>query len=458
MKRKFTTKTIRWDITAKCNLACNHCYIPRTEATDLETSAIIRILSIALSNGLRELNLSGREPTMRHDLPQIIEWCQSHNVRVNIVTNGTLVDKKILLSIIDGLSIIAYSLDGPNATIHNRLRGNGTFDKTMQNITQCVNYAKRNNHNISIGISSTLTKYNHLHIAEMVELGESLGIDYLAINPVIFCGSANLSKAALNLQNQEISCAFEKICMVYAKVKPSFRLHLGILPKEAQLLNLKYDLDLPVVQNGCIAGTTVYITPDGKAYPCYMLPPIAQVMSSMKKYLQPWNIQEEPISYALRYFTPFLNFIGSNSQENNRICMSCEDKPICKPCPLLAKFDSESLKRCSTANKQIASLMPNLQDSMVPTFRENVQCDIKDNSAIFHLKRTDYASKKIYEVNALSRYLISLIRIGLSVFDIRTLVVKKYRELPLHNVYAQLRRVLLCLWKDRIIYFRHSDD
>jgi len=453
----FSTKVIRWDITTKCNLACQHCYIPSSEVPDLDTSAIIRILKIALATGLHELNLSGREPTMRNDLRQIIDWCQSRNVRVNMVTNGTLLNKRILLPIVAGLSIISYSLDGPSATVHDRIRGHGNFERTVKNIKDCINYARKRNPHIHIGVSSTLTKYNYLEMGTMVELGKSLGIDFLAINPVSLCGSAQSAKATLKLQNDEISHAFNEICGVYTKLRPSLRLHLGVLPKEAQFLNLRYNMDLPVIQNGCTAGTAIYITPDGKAYPCYMLPPIAQAMPSLRRYLHAWSVLTEPSSHAVQRFGPFLDFIESHSQKYDPNCVNCEDKGICKPCPLLAEFDKESLRRCTHANGQIASLMPHLHDSLIPIFRENVICHIEDNKAITYLKRKDYESKKIFELSPMAKYIIEVIGDNRSIHEIRKIMAKKYGQLSLRSIQEQLNIVLSHLWKDRILDFCEND-
>lgn len=449
-----STKIIRWDITRKCNLACPYCYIPDSSVSDLDTLSIIRILRIACDAGLNELNLSGREPTMRYDLAKIINWCQSRNIKVNIVTNGVRLTRKIMLRILDGLSIISYSIDGADAKVHDRIRGHGNFERAVKNIKDCISCSRKRNPLITIGITCTLTRYNYLNIARMVQFSESLGVDFLAINPVSFCGSAYSSRRSLYLNNDEITRAFNEVCRIYAKLRPNLRLHLGILPKEAQVLNLKYDMDLPVVQDACAAGKTIYITPDGKAYPCYMLPPIAEILINMKKYLRAWHILSEPISIAMQRFKPFLDFVSSHSQKTNLNCLSCDDRDICKPCPLLVEFDENSLRRCADANREIAKLTPHLHDSLIPRFRDGITCNIEHNTATTYMKRIEYENKKIFEIDKTARYMLETIGDSRSIRRIYELMAEKYGHLSAEQIKEQLSNFLIYLWKERILDFQ----
>ena len=64
--------------------------------------------------GLRSLAISGGEPTLRRDLPQIIKHAVDLNVRVRINTSGAPITEKRAFELIEaGLHQANFSMDGP---------------------------------------------------------------------------------------------------------------------------------------------------------------------------------------------------------------------------------------------------------------------------------------------------------------------------------------------------------
>ena len=76
------------DITNRCNLACPHCYqVPDSKSQDTSISNIIN--QIKKWPKQRAVVLMGAEPTVRHDLPELIEEINKVALRpVMILTNG----------------------------------------------------------------------------------------------------------------------------------------------------------------------------------------------------------------------------------------------------------------------------------------------------------------------------------------------------------------------------------
>lgn len=76
------------DITNRCNLNCPHCYqIPDSKSQDTSISAIIS--QIKKWSKQRAVVLMGAEPTVRNDLPELIEKINEIAVRpIMILTNG----------------------------------------------------------------------------------------------------------------------------------------------------------------------------------------------------------------------------------------------------------------------------------------------------------------------------------------------------------------------------------
>ena len=224
-------KSIRWDITNKCNLKCIHCFTVDNPGIDISYSNILKIIEILLPLGLKEINFAGREPTLRDDLPEIVRYCSVRNIRVNVTTNGTVLDKEGLLTLLNsGLNMLVFSLDGVSRITHDKVRGRGSFDKTIKSVSLCVDYIKKYKIASAIGISCTLQRINKGEISQMIDLCDFLGAQFLSINPISFCGSATKAKSVLYLSADDIISCWSKICEAYKRVDPNFGLFLGTFP------------------------------------------------------------------------------------------------------------------------------------------------------------------------------------------------------------------------------------
>ena len=89
-------KMINLDITYKCNLACRHCgaLINNKQQEELSHERVISLLEEAVQLGCRDITIAGGEPFLRDDLFTILREATKRKIYVNILTNGTLIDKK----------------------------------------------------------------------------------------------------------------------------------------------------------------------------------------------------------------------------------------------------------------------------------------------------------------------------------------------------------------------------
>lgn len=81
-----TFETILVDVTHRCNMACSNCYLPNRDIPDMD----IGRLEDCLAQLPRRTNirLAGAEPTMRRDLPEIIDIVRRTGHRAVLLTNG----------------------------------------------------------------------------------------------------------------------------------------------------------------------------------------------------------------------------------------------------------------------------------------------------------------------------------------------------------------------------------
>jgi AdoMet-dependent heme synthase len=123
-----------------CNLACTHCLVsssPTNRTHDGLTLEQIRpFLDEAARLGAREYYFTGGEPFLNSELPQILEATLEHGP-ATVLTNGLLLTPERcaeLRRIADGASYsldLRVSLDGPDASTNDAIRGRGTFERAL---------------------------------------------------------------------------------------------------------------------------------------------------------------------------------------------------------------------------------------------------------------------------------------------------------------------------------------
>lgn len=444
-------RSARWDITNCCNLQCIHCYTDRNFYSDLKLASVKLIIDKLYSLGVREINFSGKEPTLRKDIQDIIKFTSSKNIKANMTTNGTNNDFSIYFSLIDkGLDMLFFSLDGANASIHDEIRGKSTFSKTCKNIERCSDYIASRRLKTRIGISTTILKLNHRSIHKILDICQNLGIHMLAVNPVSLYGSASFRKDQLYVRPNNISKTWERICEKYSNMRSNFNMYLGTFPMEAKLLNIKYSLQLPVIQTGCSAGKTIYINNCGDALPCYMLPPVSHVIPAFKKYVRYWKIIDEPISYATVLFKPFIEYATNYNQKNNIGCHNCTDFLVCKRCPLIAVSDNDAITRCQIAKSKIARQKLEMTSDMRICLKTNFKGEVRKNKLYITLSLNDYKCEKEYELDPLTIGVWKHMMNGLSLEEVLQKIRKMFKSSDTINL-DYVKEIVQFFWKENII-------
>ncbi|VEN42649.1 unnamed protein product [Callosobruchus maculatus] len=109
---------LRISLTERCNLRCQYCMpkegVKLTEKPHLlTTEEIIKIARLFVKEGVSKIRLTGGEPTVRKDLPDIIfSLKQIEGLKtVAITTNGLVLTKQLVALQKAGLDIINVSLD-----------------------------------------------------------------------------------------------------------------------------------------------------------------------------------------------------------------------------------------------------------------------------------------------------------------------------------------------------------
>ncbi|MCH7740744.1 MAG: radical SAM protein [Chloroflexi bacterium] len=175
-----------WNITRTCNLHCAHCYASSKDEIypgELDTTQAKGVLDDLAAFEIPVVLFSGGEPTMRPDLPELIEHATKLGSRTLISTNGTLLTKEMVARLsAAGLNRVGISLDGLEKT-HDKFRGSkGAFKKTLQGIRNSIDAGMR------VSMRVTMTKRNIHDLPALFDLAEAEGVPRLCVYHLAYAG------------------------------------------------------------------------------------------------------------------------------------------------------------------------------------------------------------------------------------------------------------------------------
>ena len=310
----------QWHITNGCNNRCKHCYHAdynmQNELTREQLLQIANQIEDALEkwNFYSSMSVTGGEPfTRRDDLWALLNYVESNCVRIahyDILTNGTLITDSDMATLkkYKKLRRIQVSLEGPNAEIHDNIRGHGDFLR----VTTAIKKLKANGFTMSVMM--TLTRNNMNVLPEVLELLSGLGVDYFALERFMPEGQG-ASNSAWTLSKQETKKVFEYMTEQAFKVKkPHLLLYrtLYCLCSEDKSVGAM-----------CSAGVSALtILPDATLLPCRRLPiPIGNALTD--GIISTWY--NSKILWQLRDYS---NYKGK--------CSGCEHFLECRGCRSMA--------------------------------------------------------------------------------------------------------------------------
>jgi radical SAM protein with 4Fe4S-binding SPASM domain len=167
-------RVVAWEITTRCDLACRHCRASATtepdpqELSPAQGSEVVEQLAEA---GTKLLILSGGDPLLRPDWPELAARATALGIRVTMAPNGLHIDAEVAGRMREcGIERAAISLDFPSAELHDDFRGvPGAFDAAVRAL------ALLREAGIECQINATLTALNAEHLDALIDLALDLG-------------------------------------------------------------------------------------------------------------------------------------------------------------------------------------------------------------------------------------------------------------------------------------------
>ncbi len=185
--------TVTFSVTAACQSRCKTCQIghlylenPERADKDMSLEEIEKIF--ATMKPVYFFNISGGEPFLRKDLPQIVELaCKYLKPRViHTPTNAIMPDRieektREILEIIRAYDptvpfTVKPSIDGVGE-MHDEIRGvKGNFEKLLKTIER-LKVVEQDYDNFHLELGTVISNFNIDHLAEIEDFVHSLGVE-----------------------------------------------------------------------------------------------------------------------------------------------------------------------------------------------------------------------------------------------------------------------------------------
>jgi MoaA/NifB/PqqE/SkfB family radical SAM enzyme len=121
----------------RCNQSCAYCTFrrPEDDLAAIQPAAVRAAIERAAAQGAQEIVLTGGEPTMRSDLPRLVDYARERGMQVALETNATLIDLALASRLRDsGLAKAKVNLAGASDALDDVTRDPGGYDRTLRGI------------------------------------------------------------------------------------------------------------------------------------------------------------------------------------------------------------------------------------------------------------------------------------------------------------------------------------
>jgi MoaA/NifB/PqqE/SkfB family radical SAM enzyme len=219
-----------------------------------------RIIRSCRKLGAEYITFLGGEPTLYRDLPAVVAYANECGYQqVMLDTNG-LNPKRILSIPPPQLYYVTVSLDGASATTHDRVRGAGTFERTVSAIGEFVSRGYR------VRINCTVFKFTLHEAPALLGFAERAGVKLVNFHTFSEEG-LGIGKTDWSLTPDDWIGFYESL----EAIKDRFSVSVWYPPTWAKRSALPHYVDEGF--RGCLGCSLdrLSIFPDGRCYVCSVL-------------------------------------------------------------------------------------------------------------------------------------------------------------------------------------------
>lgn len=206
--RAFKPLYVKLKVFYGCNLKCEMCnHWRETREPPISSDRFKEVLHELAELGTKKIHISGGEPMLRPQVPDLVEQASALGIKVTMTTNGTLIDKGTAKRLVEGgLRGVNISIDSPIRKMHEKIRGvDGCFKTTAKAVALFKRYKHKGK--LTIRINTVVSRTNYQTLESLPDLAHELGADGINLIPVDdHCGEIlSMRKKDIALFNSEIA-------------------------------------------------------------------------------------------------------------------------------------------------------------------------------------------------------------------------------------------------------------
>ena len=193
---------LRISLTERCNLRCSYCMpldgVQITPSSKLmNASEIYEISKIFVSHGVNKIRLTGGEPSVRKDFPDILKRLSNLPVKLSLTTNAVTIDRYLPLLKSSKTKSINISLDTLDSARFKKITFRDYFKRVFNNIHLLI----KSGYQIKINVV-LIKGINDDEILDFIEFTKSNSVAVRFIEFMPFDG---------NQWNREKTVSYEEI-------------------------------------------------------------------------------------------------------------------------------------------------------------------------------------------------------------------------------------------------------
>lgn len=353
-----------------CNLRCRHCAVGSDQVSPRDSLGIddlIAIVDQAGKTGIRFVTLIGGEVSYVHaDLTPVLAAAEHADVSISINTNLHFPDRIIPLLKYKSMGNISFSLDGASEATNDKIRGRGSFTKTVRALEAIRESGSLAEHT-TLDMNYTLNRINASEAFDVIALANALGVNKLNLALTEPRDFAIKNHDLLALEDDDLVNAFTAILTMW-RIHGRTLLEAYIPPLFHAYYQERFGSSpFPANFAGC-GGTSVYgyVDAHGNHFPCpgmgfehnrdkatdRVAPDVSTKLHTLKQ------IQTEPV------FGTFEDARASGDLMSDYFpCSTCRFRHECRPCTS-SKLEGNSYRTqplCAALFATAEAVLPGFQ-------------------------------------------------------------------------------------------------
>ncbi|WP_067462244.1 pyrroloquinoline quinone biosynthesis protein PqqE [Actinomadura macra] len=279
------------EVTHACPLHCPYCSNPLElvrKSAELSTDDWARVFAEAADLGVVQSHVSGGEPLLRPDLPEIVAAAHRAGVYTQLVTSGVGLTAARLDGLADaGLNSVQLSVQDAGRVGSDLIAGSASYT-AKERAAEVIRAS-----GLPFGLNVVLHRHNLDNLPEIIELGARWGAGRIELANTQFYGWALRNRGALLPTRDQLDRAKATVAAQRADGGPEL---VWVMPD--------YYEGLPKPCMGGWGMRSITVGPDGTALPCpaaYAIPDLA-----------PPNVRDKSLSWIWTESAAFNAYRGTD--------------------------------------------------------------------------------------------------------------------------------------------------